>query len=104
MYRKRINSSFGQSISITANTLFQGVNHAVESEFFSTSKNNSPKAAKSKRPLSANSSLDESTLSSGPKKSRYENFYSFTEDPKLMTIHLTQWNKFQQRISGEPSK
>jgi hypothetical protein len=71
---------------VLANTLFQGVNHAVESEIFSTPKNNSPKAAKSKRPLSANSSLDESTLTSGPKKTRYEDFSSFTDGLDLSQL------------------
>jgi hypothetical protein len=72
---------------VLANNLFQGViNHSVESEIFSTPKNNSPKTANTKRPLSANSSLDESTLTSGPKKIRYEDFSSFTDGLDLSQL------------------
>lgn len=76
-----------KSAPILANTLFQGIIHADESETFSTPKNSSPKAVnKSKRPLSANSSLDGSNLTSGPKKVRYENFSSFTDGLDLSQL------------------
>jgi hypothetical protein len=57
----------------------------VEAEIFSTPKS----VAKSKRPLLADSSMDESISDS--KKIRYEDLSSFTDDPELS--HLNSLSK-----------
>lgn len=71
-------------------SLINSINQAssqptTEAEIFSTPKS----VTKSKRPLSANSSIDESMSDS--KKTRYEDLSSFTEDPELS--HLDSLSK-----------
>jgi hypothetical protein len=79
--------SISKNAPLLATSLLQGINHAVDSDIVSTPKNSSPKAInKSKRPLSADSSLDELMLMSDPKKVRYENFSSFTDGLDLSQL------------------